>query len=605
MLRKRGQSDPSSCPPWQLLLRHVVQAERLPRGQREFIVEHITQCQRCCGMYGVLCDAEADLWGEAAKAAGVPRREPVFTCSPGEALAGLWRRIDGYEAKHRQRRRAIVFRIGRIAAAACILIAISIGWLTLRNGSSRQLNSDLAANSGGSFVTFGALMSDQGHKPLALNQTVITRAQPQEILLGGKHRMVMSHHTQAILAAAPTTGGQGRATGAPQSRHDTEVAYEIQLVHGELYVEVVPGSAFTVTTDNARLDITGTKFDVRADGNKTEVILLKGSVRFGVLDQRQQAVNVAAGYASTIVGRRAPSTPAPVDAVATTAWARDTAFRNAIARADAQMDIDLSGLGQGFWRQPALPDVDTLDYATWRDRHGRFQLAFRLLAATREGPPVKADWIELLMIGGDIWQFHYDPMLPSSQSLTKTEPTALARLARHFGLDEREMWRSLGLPDSTPIARSPAHDRTPGQQYADALRRWHDALTTGRQQLESDSDRMALFSLRASQYLADTRTAAYLWAKTHPQQARQLLADNTYIAMLPMTPGTLNEDEWLEQLRQQAVAARSCIPAAMEGLLVPVGTGCAPQTLEQQRKLAALVSEMVPAWPDRREGQGQ
>ena len=88
-----------------------------------------------------------------------------------------------------------------------------------------------------------------------------------------------------------------------------------------------------------------------------------------------------------------------------------------------------------------------------------------------------------------------------------------------------------------------------------------------------------VFSLHASQYVANTRTAAYLWAKTYPQQARQLLADSAYSAMLLMAPPPLGTDEnaWLKQLRQQAVAARSSERVAMEWLLMPAGSGCAPR----------------------------
>jgi hypothetical protein len=249
--------------------------------------------------------------------------------------------------------------------------------------------------------------------------------------------------------------------------------------------------------------------------------------------------------------------------------------------------------------------VDTLDYATWRDTNLQSHRNFVVQAARLKDQSAKADRIELMMISGDIWQFHYDPKLPSSQPLTEAEPMAIARLARYYGGDERQMLRSMIPPDSTPIATSCAANQTPGRRYAQALRRWHDALaTTGREEPESNRD-LVTFSLRASQYLADTRTAAYLWVKTYPREARQLLADDAYSDMLPMARPTLDDDEWIKQLRQQATAARSCVPAATEWLLVPVGTGCAPQASEQQRKLAAPVAELAPVLPDQRQGQGQ
>jgi len=600
MFRQTEQPDQSPCPPWQLFLWHAIQAERLSPQQRGLVVDHIARCERCADMYEALCDANAELWEQAAGAAGVPKRQPVATRSPEEALADTWRRIEADEAAQRlQRRRAMVFRTGGIAAAACILIAVGIGWLTSRSGKPSQDISGVAANPGGSPAAFAELLTDKGLRPLGLNQPVATADQAREVLLGGMHRVVMNRNTTATFATAPAL----QRGDAPQAG---KIPYEIHLARGELYVEVVPGHRFTVRTGNARLDITGTKFDVRADGDKTELTLLKGSVRFSALDHPQQAVSVTAGHASTIAGRRAPSAPAPVDAIATTVWARETALRNAVALADGQANVDLSAISQDdFWRQPDPPDVDTLNYATWRDEHQQFSRVFMLPAAVRNGQAGEADWIELLMVSGDIWQFHYDPELPSSQPLTKKmEPMAIARLARHYGLDERDMLRSTRLPDSTPNGALPVQDQSLGRWYAEALRRWHDALTTTAQEESESKPDLKVLSLRASQHLADTRTAAYLWAKAHPQEARQLLADGTYVAMLPIAPEPADEDEWIRQLRQQAVAARSCVPAAMEWLLLPAGTGCAPQASDQQRRLAALVAELTPALPDR-ESQGK
>ena len=502
-----------------------------------------------------------------------------------------------HERKKKLRR--LVWRIGAIAAAACILVAIGVGWLTLRNAGSHQLPSGTpVASNPVTPAAFAELVTPQGRKPLALGRLVTTDAQPQEILLGGMHRVVMNRNTIATIAAAPVLG-RGDAPG------DRKAPYEIQLAQGELYVEVVPGHPFTVRTANARLDITGTKFDVRVEGDKTELTLLKGSVRFSALDRPREALIVAAGCASAIVGRRAPSTPAFVDAVAATAWAGRTALINAVALAGRQMDADLSAISRGSWWQPEPPDVDTLDYATWRDTNLQSHRDFVVRAAWPKDQSAKADRIELMMISGDIWQFHYDPRLPSSQPLAEAEPMAIARLARYCGVDERQMPRSMSQPDSTPVAAARARNQTPGRRYAEALRRWHDALaTTGCEEPESNRD-LVMFSLRASQYLADTRTAAYLWVKTYPREARQLLADGAYRDMLPTATPTPDADEWIKQLRQQAVAARSCVPAATEWLLVPVGTGCAPQASEQQRKLAALVAELAPALPDQRQGQGQ
>lgn len=284
-------------------------------------------------------------------------------------------------------------------------------------------------------------------------------------------------------------------------------------------------------------------------------------------------------------------------------------------RSATPVDYDMSTLSQDFWRGPALPDPDTLEYAAWRDEYQAWcdrQMPWIAKAgaflATRN---IKADWIDLLMFSGDIWQFHHDPRLPSGQPLAQIEPTAIARLARHYRVDQRELLQAVGLADSTPVATLPADGRTPAQQYAAALRRWHDTVSTAGSAKSPAGGDLVAFSLRASQYLANTRTTAYLWAKSHPQEARQLLADSAYAGMVPAPNPAADKDWQMKQLRQQAVAAQSCGPVAMEWLMIPAAAdnGCLPQAAQQQRKLAALADELIPGLsvsPDRRsEGKGQ
>jgi len=100
-------------------------------------------------------------------------------------------------------------------------------------------------------VGFAELVTGQDRKPLAMNQPFATAGEPQEILLGGMHRVVMNRHTKATFSAS-AAGGDGGAAGGngapttPQRRqngrdaHAGKVPYEIQLAQGELYVEVVP-----------------------------------------------------------------------------------------------------------------------------------------------------------------------------------------------------------------------------------------------------------------------------------------------------------------------------------------------------------------------------
>jgi len=604
-----------------LMAFYVKDDPTLSPDEREGFERHVMVCPSCAAEYeqekrleilleaywafsrsnqGRLRSAGQDLDGKDSRGTSESSSEPL------SVAAGLERPTRSgpslVEARRRGERKGTLARaawqVGVLAAAASILIAIGISWFVVHKRNTSQ-RTPIAARTVGSLAGFAELVTADGREPLTLNRPVTTAAQPQEILLGGMHRVVMNRNTTASFSAEP------RRTTGPRAG---KISYEIQLAQGELYVEVVPGHPFIVKTANARLDITGTKFNVVADGDRTELTLLKGSVRFSASDHPQEAVSVTAGHASTITARLAPTVPARVDAIATTAWARDVALNNAIALADARAGVDLSSLSmirEEFWRYADPPDVDTLDYETWRDAHKQPRSILASLTTTRM-QAINADWIELLMISGDVWQFRYDPKLPADQPLAKIEPAAITRLARHYGLDETKILEALGLPDSILATTSSVQSGTPGQRYALALRRWHDAAVAAMPDRPEAKDDPKLFSLYASQYLAETRTAAYLWAKNNPEKARELLADREYLAMLPMRPvmasdGMPNVNEWLRQLHDQANAARHCVPAAMEWLLVPPGTGCAYQATEQQRRLAALVAELAPP-PDQPEG---
>ena len=236
---------------------------------------------------------------------------------------------------------------------------------------------------------------------------------------------------------------------------------------------------------------------------------------------------------------------------------------------NGQAEIDIASLRQDAWRQPEPPDVDTLEYVKWRDEHARMASAFNLQQTGGRDLSAQVDYIETLMVSGDIWQFHYDPKLPASQPLAKL--------------------------DSPSNAAFPARSTTPGQQYAQALRLWRDALATSGQETSERTGDLMFFSLRASQYLAEPRTAAYLWVKTHPTEAERLLADNRYRAMVPMACATTDAAEWLKQLRQQAMTARHCGQAAMAWYVLAGKNGCTPNDVEQRRNLAALITDMAPA----------
>ena len=207
-------------------------------------------------------------------------------------------------------------RIGRAAAiAASIMLLVGMSWLAV----SQMRRPDVARSDTEPTTVAQAdvpapltveRITPTGKQTLALNEPITSGQQPQELLIAGMHRVVMNTNTTATIRSVEnvhTSGGGGEGC-------------EIQLAKGELYVEVVPGHPFEVTTPNARLTITGTKFNVRtapAPGSgQTDLTLLKGSVRLapGSSDWGE-AVHVTAGYSSTVKGHSAPTPPQQTDPI--------------------------------------------------------------------------------------------------------------------------------------------------------------------------------------------------------------------------------------------------------------------------------------------------
>ena len=105
---------------------------------------------------------------------------------------------------------------------------------------------------------------------------------------------------------------------------------ELKL-HGEAYFEVAPdGKNLTVTTHNASITVTGTRFNVRAwDSDpleRTELTLIDGQVSLASLFQPDEAVRLDPGHASLVDHEaQTPRNPEPVDTTRALAW-RDQGF---------------------------------------------------------------------------------------------------------------------------------------------------------------------------------------------------------------------------------------------------------------------------------------
>jgi len=510
------------------------------------------------------------------------------------------------ERKREQRR--LMWRVGSLAAAASIVVAIGVGWMTSRKGESLQSGTVVAADSDRTSANAVVeLVTPQGRKALVPGRPVTTDDQPQEILLGGMHRVVVNRHTQAAFGTVEAPVREG---GAPR---DYKVppegpfrAYEIQLARGELYVEVLTGHPFTVRTDNALLRITGTRFDVRAEGGRTELVLLKGSVQFSRLEDAERSVHVCTGQASTIVGHLAPTIPRATDAAAATAWARELALTNAIARARPSVDLHLLESIRDYQPQPKPLDLDSIDYEKWRDDHrdwfaSEFPWIFQVQNVLKERHGIDADYVELLMVSGDIWQFNYPR--PVNCPIPVFDPAAVKRIAEHYKVEHTHLLRATEAFSSNPLAGNRAAapsargKMTPAEAYLAALKSWRSDIASAAGGAGSTlSDDLLMFSLHAGVYLANTRATAYLWVKTNPKKAESLLAQTGYpyasrVGHGDQTIETL--DAWTRHLGHEAAIAQACDQGARELFTAPRASGCGAETSTLVKQLEESLSALT------------
>ena len=596
-------------------------------AEREALESHLNRCAHCRARYeedkelvalvrshwaagseGGVTPFQADRSQASRPKAAARRRLRPMTAREG--WEDLKRRCPDLAEACRRRepkdgRRRLFWRIGASAAAACV-IAAGISWLAAQGGDTvRPSGRDAAATRIQDRTPKNALVeliTPSGRQRVPLGNAVRSLARPQELLLGGIHRVVMNADATASFEAA--CAGPPAQSGADEG----QVAYEVRLTKGEVYVEIVPGHSFTVRTPNALMTVAGTKFDVLASPGRTELTVVEGSVRFNHVRVCDQEVTVTAGFASRVAGRSVPSVPRKVDAQAAAAWARRLMLTNRASYFALETDL-LESIESGLL-QPSPPDLDSVDYRAWLKSHRgwfakEFPWIFRMQAALKGHDDVEADYLDLLMISGDIWQFHYPR--PVNQRIALFDASAVSRVAQHYRADGTVLLRAAcaDRADSQQLASDAAssakkHAGQPGAGYEAAMRNWGEALQAAADTGHVQND-LLLFALRASSYLANTRAAAYLWVKAHPQKAQALLKDKDYASRY-LAPvgfrGPMGPAAWTDSLGGQVAGTGKAARAAQQLLMAArpgdssSGEGEAtPALTELSRWVSALVSD--------------
>ena len=472
---------------------------------------------------------------------------------------------------------------GTAALAACVILSVCLTWNVFtgrKDGPSEDIPKISTSIPNNDFEPIAELITPQGKTPLQFNQQIKAGDLPQEILLGGMHRVVMNSNTVATFTAEPVY---------IETEH--RVRHAIQLSKGEIYVEVVPGHPFSVRTHNALLKITGTKFNVTADTNETKLTLLKGSVRFSNLSDTDEFVDVTAGYSSLTQGRSFPETPIHTNALTATAWARDFIMGNALAQVQPCLDEEFLESIRDSWIQTTPPNLDKIDYQQWREEHRdwfkkQFPWIFDIQKVLKDEHNIEADYIDLLMISGDIWQFNYPR--PSGKPIPICTSNSIERLNKHYDV-KLEKFPSLADTNLPSIK--------PSEVYQNSLANWHTAIINAGQNTKGDiSDELLLFNMRAGQYLTNTRIAAYLWVKENPGEAEGLISAQNYCELFLMDELTdsVVAGEVLQTYLAEQVSEVSVISNGSQELFTtPKSSGCEDNVAKLVRELQKGLSEFM------------
>ena len=111
--------------------------------------------------------------------------------------------------------------------------------------------------------------------------------------------------------------------------------------------------------------------------------------------------------------------------------------------------------------------------------------------------------------------------------------------------------------------------------------------------LEND---LLLFTLRANSYLANTRTAAYLWIREHPEKAEILLDDEQYCSEY-LSPLLRREFETIESLTKylsnQVIAVHKAGQVTQELVIAPKAGGCKMQAAALAKQLSGYVCALL------------
>lgn len=381
-----------------------------------------------------------------------------------------------------------------LAMAACLLIVASM-WFDAFSGEPAAQPVSVTYHVNGQIE----LITTADKEYLPLGEPIKNSQGTMELLLGRTHKVVLNSNTTVTITTKSIV-------------NSSHVAWNINLDDGELYAEVVPnlpgGTRFAVTTPNALATITGTKFNIKVDQESTELTLLEGSVRFKSFGasgggQDTYSVNVTTGHVSTITGHDNPTLPSPINAAQRVAWVNTNKSMLALQSNNTSAQIiDLNLDSDDALYLPKSLDIERINYETWRDENqswfqSQFPWAFDWQKQLSK-QNIKADYLDVLVTSGDIWQFNSQNIKPQ---LSQASASRLMQFYPNTNIQ---------IPQLISVSTDPL------QHINDQFLQWQHTLES------NDFDDVSLQLLTASAYLAKTQLGAALWAREYPEKTNML-----------------------------------------------------------------------------------
>ena len=284
-----------------LSIAHIMGDSEFSPEQYHEMEAHLAICRVCAEEYEStketigFIEKNKDLFAQAFAEADAEKakKKNIFKES--------WRKLSANKPENL----LLLRRIG--AVAACLIIGILTWMMFLNHSKSHVLPQTSSSQQVASVPEHSVkveLVRASGNIAIPADQKIIADNELKTLLINNKHRMVLNAGTS--LSIEPLTV-------------NSNLGCLVKLNSGEIYTHVEhDGNPFIVQTANGKAIITGTTFNVKAEGNNTTLTVTEGNVQ---LQSEKGEVSVAAGQLSQIVNQSVPTKPAVCDVGRLTAWA--------------------------------------------------------------------------------------------------------------------------------------------------------------------------------------------------------------------------------------------------------------------------------------------